>query len=137
MKSWRLLDHPADLFIEGTGDTREEALEALILGLISELHEGGVEGRETRTLAYTGEDRLRTTVGFLGELLYLAQQKLWLPAMCKVSEAQDDAIRAECAGEPYDPGRHRLAEIKAATFHDFLFEPQAQGGFIVRVLFDV
>lgn len=136
MKSWRLLDHTADLRIEGRGATRKEALEALLEGLVRELDSGSGAVGETRRIRYAGVDLADTVVGVLGEVLWLVNGERWLPRACRVTALSDTLAGVECRGAPLAPDAHGLSEIKAATFHDFEFAEE-EGGFAVRVVFDV
>jgi SHS2 domain-containing protein len=133
--TWRLLDHTADLRIEGRGPTREAALEALCEGLIHELG-GGVRPTQSRRLSYSGVDLTDTVVGLLGELLWTANGERWLASSCLVVWLTETGAEMSCEGAPLESGRARFTEIKAATYHDFEFVEEG-GEWAVRVVFDV
>lgn len=137
MKSWRLTDHTADLAIEATGESREEALEALCEGVVASVVEGEVAWGERRELTARGVDLTDTVVTLLGELLYTLLVERWAVHGVKVTRLADDEARLECVGEPIDPYRHHLEEVKAATYHDFHFEDDAEGRWRILALFDV
>ncbi len=139
MGRWRLLDHTADLAIEGRGGDGPEAVEALLAGLAAQITlPGTVEERERLRVTGTGEGREEALVTALGELLYHAERAGWVFRRGRAVEVSDDRVVLEIRGEPHVPGRHGpRAEIKAATYHDLAFAPCPDGGWIARVVFDV
>ncbi|GAB4260403.1 MAG: archease [Deferrisomatales bacterium] len=140
MGEWFVLEHTADLALEARGDSPEEALEALCLGLAAQVVDPRtVAPRETVEIVYEGMDRPETLVGALGELLYWIQTRGWAFHAFRVREAGERRIALAAWGEPRDPARHRVGtEIKAATYHGLRFErdPDRQQ-WVLRVLFDV
>jgi SHS2 domain-containing protein len=138
MKTWKLLDHTADLAIEGISDTPEGALEAVCEGLLSGvINAEKVNENEYKRLKVQGMDREDTVVSILGELLYLVLAERWAVARVGVVSLSSHRAELECAGEPLDLSRHSVEEVKAATFHNFLFAVDAEGLWHLRVVFDV
>jgi len=139
METWRLLDHTADIALEARASSPEGALHALCLGLAAQVvHCAEVRPVETRRVAAEGVDRTDAVVTLLGEFLYLLEVERWLPATVEVVRFEDTRIELGLRGEPHDPARHGpLSEVKAATFHDFFFAPDADGTWQLRVIFDV
>ena len=138
--TWRLLEHTADLALEGRGDDPEEALEALCLGLMKQITDtGAVRAAHKVPIRAEGMDRAETLVSALGELLYRVNVRGWVFCGFAADEVGDNRIRITARGELRDPKRHPVdLEIKAATYHDLRFEPDSsQGGWVVRVIFDV
>ncbi len=139
MGCWRLLDHTADLAIEGRGSNGPEAVEALLSGLAAQITlPGRVEGRERLRVTGTGESREEALVAALGELLYHVDRVGWVFRHGRAVEVSDDRVVLELRGEIHAPGRHGpRTEIKAATYHDLAFAPCPDGGWLARVVFDV
>lgn len=135
LMNWRLLNHTADIRIEGRGETREKALGALVAGLLHEVGGAGAPGAGTRRIACEGVDLADTVVGLLGEALWLVNGERWLPSSCTVESLSDTRAEAACAGAPIGDASG-MTEIKAATFHDFEFFEDS-GEWVVRVVFDV
>ena len=139
MSDWRLLDHTADLALEGRGSSPEAALAAVCRGLLEQLlGEASVFARESRTVEVEGVDRTDVAVTVLGELLFLVQVERWLPARVEGGRFDEEWGMLAMMGEPFDPNRHTLVqEIKAATFHDYVLEKREDGLYHLRVVFDV
>jgi SHS2 domain-containing protein len=138
MKSWTTLDHTADLAIEGVADTAEGALEAVCEGLLANLCDvNKVSKNKTIQIKANGIDEADTIVSLLGELLYTVLVERFAVAGVRVVSLSKVAAQLECEGEILDPQRHAVKEVKAATFHDFSFAPDAGGLWRLRVVFDV
>lgn len=138
MGTWRSLEHTADLALEGEGASREEALEALLLGLMNQISDPEkVRPTERVPLEAQGFDLPETLVSALNELLYLVNGKGWVFHGFEAREASANYIRAVGIGEPRDARRHAFdLEIKAATYHDLSFALEG-GHWKIRVLFDI
>lgn len=137
MKSWEVLNHTADLCLRGKGETPSEALWALCEGFISELSENRGRPLQTRLIEVSGQDTASVVVSFFGELIYLALGEGWVPAKVLEASLSETGARAEVAGEPFDPARHNLHEIKAATYHGLTLEKTGENRYELTVLFDV
>lgn len=138
MRKWIQLEHTADLSVMGEGDTREEALLALLEGLSAQIIDPGtVRKSGERAIEAEGVDTEDAVVTLLGELIYLIYVKNWLPAGFEGVELTGESAKVVAGGEKYDPSRHRLlTEIKAATYHDYDFSKGADGLWRVRAVFD-
>jgi SHS2 domain-containing protein len=140
MGHWRLLDHTADLALEARGDTAEEALAALCLGLMAQISDlNAVEPKDEVTVEADGFDAPETLVSALGEILYWVNVRDRVFSDFQICEVSENRIRLIARGEPRDPARHAFdLEIKAATYHDLAFGPDLHsGGWRARVIFDV
>ena len=138
MRKWIQLEHTADLSVMGEGDTREEALLALLEGFTAQIIDPGtVRRHEEKSVEAEGVDTEDAVVTLLGELIYLIYVKNWLPAGFESVELTGESAKAVVRGEKYDPSRHRfLTEVKAATYHDYDFSMGADGLWRVRAVFD-
>jgi SHS2 domain-containing protein len=76
-------------------------------------------------------------VEFLGEIVYLFDAEGFVAGDVRVGPAGAGGFRAELRGEAYDPARHTTrAAVKAVTYHA-LDVSQSNGGWAVRVTFDL
>ena len=73
---------------------------------------------------------------WLNELLYVLAAEELLLSRFEVKRVEGLRLEAVVVGEPVDPARHRLGEIKAATYHQMLVE-RRNGSWFARVIFDV
>ncbi len=138
MLPYRQFYHTADLGIEVFGGTAGELFTNAafaIFDLITDLN--CVEARETRTIKMEGVDQDDLLVNFLREALYLFNGEHWLAKKFRLLEFGDNRLVAEAAGEPFDPGRHRIeTELKAVTYHQLGIRKTPEG-FTTKVVFDV
>ena len=67
-------------------------------------------------------------VAWLSEMLYLYEVDSFLAAGATISHLTETELRAEVAGEPFDPARHRVAgHVKAITYHGLEIARDAAG----------
>jgi SHS2 domain-containing protein len=140
MRTWKLLEHTADLAIEARGANEAEAVEALCLALLAQITDAGRVGAlESLRIVVDGLDRSETLVSVLGEILFRVNVEGWLFAEFRVHEASAHRIAVEAVGERRDPARHPFdLEVKAATYHELYSAPRKDGaGWVIRMIFDV
>jgi len=143
---YRLLDHTADLGIEASGETREEALGWAALGLTHVLTgrpQPQPATRPDRELVFFVEapDLPALVVAFLSELLWYFESEdlLWIGGGVEFGKSDDGILRLDVRGNVcvMDAKAHgRGVEVKAVTYHDLAFAP-APGGWILRALLDI
>ena len=81
--------------------------------------------RDVRCTAVGPEGLL---VAWLSELLYLYEVDGFLAAGSTISRLTETELRAEVAGEAFDPARHRAAgHVKAVTYHGLEITRDADG----------
>ncbi len=138
MGTWRTLEHTADLALEGEGASREEAVEALCLGLMSQVTEPKrVRESDRVPVVAEGFDDAETVVSALNELLYLVNVKGWVFRRFEALEVSPTRVRVVGVGEPRDSIRHPFdLEVKAATYHDLSIAFDGDR-WKIRVLFDI
>ncbi len=141
---YRIMEHTADLVIEADGGDAGETL-----GLAGQALSSIVTGRDSlHALKPDGElvfrvkapDRDALAVAFLCELLWFLESEntLWIGGGATVAET-DEGWVADVSGNAvvYDPSRHgQGTEVKAITYHDVAFGPNA-GGWKLHVLVDI
>lgn len=129
---------PADLLVEATGGTLEEAFANAALAMFNAITPlEGVEEAEAFEVEAEGEDLPGLLFNFLDELLYMNDTELLVASSVDV-ELDLGRLRAtaECRGERFDPGKHVPGiAIKAVTFHMMSIEERG-GGWAIRVVFD-
>jgi len=138
MKSYKLLNHTADIGIEVWGKTKKELFANTVesmFDLIVDLT--GINNVNEKVVAIKGADAEDLLVNFLREALYLFNGKRWLVKKCKILELTAGQIVAQLQGEPYDSDKHQLKkEIKAVTYHGLSIKKTARG-WKGKVIFDV
>ena len=126
------LEHTAELELQldaasETGVFRE-ALEAL-----GELIGDGAFGKAvSREIVVAASDRAALLVGWLDELVFLAETEDLVADAVERLELDGDTLTATVRAHRGQP-RHL---VKAATYHDLVFE-RAGGGFTATVVLDV
>lgn len=123
---FRLVDHTADLAIEATGDTRDEAIAEACLGLSSVItgkpdpRHLGIPDREIR-FVLEAPDADALLVAVLSELLWLYESEdvVWLGGGVRIEDS-GALLRATATGNGlhHAPAIHgRGVEVKAVTYH--------------------
>ncbi len=133
-----MLEHPADVGFLAYGATLEELFANAALALLSlgcELE--GIEERERRELAATGEDTEALLYAWLAEILAVADAEQMVFRRVELTALEPGRARGIAHGEKFDRARHRAGtSIKAVTYHQFRVE-QTPDGWRARVYLDV
>jgi len=135
---FRILEHPADLGIEGSGGTLAKAFEGCARGLVSIF----VDPSSVRTLAerritLTALDADQLLVKWLEEVLYLYDGGGFIVRKPTITNLTDTNLEATLRGESFDPKRHRSRlDVKAITYHQLLIRRRA-GSFVASVYVDI
>jgi SHS2 domain-containing protein len=129
MRSFRILEHTADVGFEAFGSTREEtfvnAARALI-DLVVDLDT--IDPREEVTLQVQGADPESVLVNWLSELLYLHDAEGWLFRDFEIQNLRDDSLSAIARGEKFHRPRHQAKLlVKAITYHQLALERTPEG----------
>ena len=138
MNRFELLEHTADMGIAAEAETRAELFRQMALGL-RQIITGCVDIRAEIyvEVEVTGKDDEELLVSWLGELVFLMETRLFLPAEIDIRDVKEHSLKARLGGETYVPGRHYLErEIKAVTYHQIKLEPVAEG-WTARVYVDL
>ena len=139
MKNYSFPEHTADLIVEAEGETPEEALEALAEGLFVAMGAGPGRARPERavTVSASGADRAETAVSLFSEVFWTVYGCGFAPSDARVISFGEMNAEMEVRGEDFDPARHELTEVKAATYHEFACRRTLKGAWRMRVLFDL
>jgi SHS2 domain-containing protein len=138
MKTYKVLDHTADIGIEVWGKTKKElfgnAVEAMFDLMVDIQYINAVEEKNVKVAGADIEDLL---VNFLREELYLFNGKKWIVKQCKLLKLTAGQIVAQVQGESYDSDKHQLKkEIKAVTYHGISVKKTNQS-WKAKIIFDV
>ncbi len=138
MKTYRPIDHTADLGIEVSGKSEKELYRnagIAVHDMIADLR--SVRPREVRNIGVEGRDREDLMINFLREILYLYNGESWLLKNLTILKMEGGRIEATLRGEAFDRSRHALKqEIKAVTYHQAEVK-ETPRGWKAKVIFDV
>jgi len=137
----RVLDHTADTGLEVEGPTLAAVVEGAACGMIELLVEdpliGGSE-KSSRKLRVSGAEPSLLLRNVLRELLYLHTTEGLVWEECRVSIRESDhGLTAECVIDGRGEGGPALTEIKGVTLHGLVAEPDEDGRWLARVIFDL
>ena len=133
---YRYLEHTSEVGIEGTGETCQEAFEAVAEG-VAALLGAWFPGRGTaRAISVSASDREALLAAWVDELLYLHEAEDLVFGGFRVDrvtvvEASGRAIVAPAEGRPLEG-----VGVKAATYHRVLVTG-GDGRWTARVFVDV
>ena len=134
---FEVIEHTADVGIIAYGRSLEELFANAAVGMMSFLIDvTSVRLLQQRTLTADADDREGLLIAWLNELLVLLNADGFVPGRLTVRDLTGTQLRADVAGEPVDPARHRFhLDVKAATYHGL--EIKHDGLWQARVIFDV
>lgn len=134
---FEVIEHTADVGIIAYGRSLEELFANAAVGMMSFLIDlASLRLIQQRTVTADADDREGLLIAWLNELLVLLNADGFVPGRFTVRDLTDTRLRAEVAGEPVDPRRHRFhLDVKAATYHGL--EIKHDGLWQARVIFDV
>jgi SHS2 domain-containing protein len=136
-KDFELIDHTADAGVVAYGADLGQAFANAAKALFSLVVElGSVAEVIYRDLELAAPDQEDLLVAWLNELIYLFDTENVLFKRFEVT-VLDNRLEARVYGEKVDSSRHRLKTgVKAATYH-LLEVSKDDGGYRVRVIFDI
>jgi SHS2 domain-containing protein len=129
MRSFRILEHTADVGFEAFGSTREETFANAARALTHlSVDLDAIDPREEVTLQVQGTDPEDLLVNWLSELLYLHDAEGWLFRDFEILNLQDDSLSARARGEKFHRSRHQAKLlVKAITYHQLALERTPEG----------
>jgi SHS2 domain-containing protein len=138
MPGFSFLEHPSDIGILATGQSRESALVEGSKGLTAILADPtGIQLLEERLIRISGSDIASQVVNWLDELLFLFDTEGMLFADFRIDAWTASEIHGCGRGEPFDATKHELrTAVKAVTYHQFDMRETA-GGWELRVFVDL
>lgn len=129
----RWLEHVGEAELEVESGSEEDVFVDALKGLAELLGED-VEGgaSSTQPVVVRAPNRASLLVGWLEELLWVAERDGVVPEAVEAIELDGEELRAEVRLRDGPP----RPLVKAVTWHELCFEPVA-AGFRARVVFDV
>jgi len=140
--TFELVDHTGDVGLRVRAESLEGLFETAATGMLSVMLENpeSVRPIQRREMVVRGADVEELFVNWLSELnfLFSTEGKLFSKFRVHSIEMNRTALlKAQIAGEGYDPARHELRlEIKAVTFHK-LFVGRRDDHWEAQVIFDI
>lgn len=140
MKRYEFMPHTGEAKFRAYGRTLGEAFGNAALALASLMYEPGlVDCTESREVSVSGGDLQRLLLGFLEEVLFLAETGTFLTAGFDSVEIEKSAegfgLAAELGGTSSTEGTEFHGEVKAITYSEMMVE-QGESPF-VQVVVDV
>lgn len=135
---YRFLEHTSDIGVWARGATREEALIASSLGLVSILVDPApFRPIEERYFKAAGSDEAAQIVNWLNEILFFFDTEGIVFVEFVIDSWKEHEIIGHARGERLDIDRHEFrTAVKAATYHQFESH-QTPDGWEIRVFVDV
>ena len=135
---FELLEHTSDIGVLARGATREEALIAASMGLVSVIASvEKIRPYEERYLKATGMDEAAQIVNWLNEILFFFDTEGLIFVEFAIASWTVDEITGYARGEFMDTTKHEFrTAVKAATYHQFESHP-APDGWEIRVFVDI
>ena len=136
MRSFKLIEHTADIGIVAYGNTIMEAFANAAYGLFSIITDiKRVREVESRTVEISEMDMEAVLFAWLNHLIYLFDTEMLLLKRFDIIELTECQLKATCYGEKYDPSHHHLKiGVKSATYHMMSIDREKNQ---VQVIFDV
>ena len=137
-KSFKIIDHTADVGIVAYGANVEELFSSAALALFSLITElESVEEKLHLDLEVSSEGRDSLLIEWLNELIYLFDVKHILFNRFDIESLTHNELKATCYGENFDPMKHKIKMgVKAATYHMLRLEKNG-GGYKSQIIFDI
>jgi SHS2 domain-containing protein len=129
---------PADLLVEGTGTTLEEAVANVALGMLNVITPlEGITEKETYFAEAKGTDLESLLFNLLDEILYLNDSEGLTAKNLKVKiDEKNFRAKAEGQGERFSAATHQVGiAVKAVTYHMMSIEKKGDT-WVVQMVFD-
>ena len=138
MTRFEILDHTADIGLQGYGKTLEELFAHMALGMFSLIAETTtIQPMASIPILAQAEGPELLLAAWLREILFAAARDQMVFVNCRVHQVMPAGMTGEVTGEVADPQRQTIfREIKAVTQHA-LSVRQEGDLWTARVLFDV
>ncbi|KJU84736.1 hypothetical protein MBAV_003076 [Candidatus Magnetobacterium bavaricum] len=138
MPGYKEIDIAGDIGLKIYGSNLEELFINAALGLYSFITDvDDLRGTTSITVDVTEETTPRLLVAWLNELIYRFDVDDFIGKTVVITDIDEQHIRAELTGEPFDIHRHqRGILVKAATYHQLNIDKQGQQ-LIATVICDV
>jgi SHS2 domain-containing protein len=137
-EAFEILDHTADVGIIAYGADFRKLFSNAALALFSLITDlESIQENLHLDLEVRSEDRDSLLVDWLNELIYCFDSKYILFDRFDIESLTDNALKATCYGEDFDPNRHKIKiGIKAATYHQLRVDTD-DNGYKAQIILDV
>jgi SHS2 domain-containing protein len=129
MRSFRTLEHTADVGFEPFGASREEVFAnaaRALMDIIVDLD--SIEPCEALALEISGHDPESVLVNWLSEILYRHDAEGWLFRDFEIQRLDSHSLGAVVRGEEFQRPRHQAKLlVKAITYHQLELEETPHG----------
>lgn len=137
MRRYESIDHTADTGIIAYGATLEELFENAAFGMFDLTFQlGSVAGDVDRSIIAAGDDREELLVGWLSQLLAIADAEGLAFRAFSVDRLEEGGVQGVAHGGSSDGLELRGPPVKAVTYHDLAVVDVPEGHW-ARVVFDV
>jgi SHS2 domain-containing protein len=137
-EAFDIIDHTADIGIIAHGADAKELFSNAALALFSLITDlESIQEKSHLDLEVCSEDRESLIVDWLNELIYCFDSKHILFNRFDIESLTDNALKATCHGEDFDPNKHRMKiGIKAATYHMLTLDTD-DDGYRAQIILDI
>ena len=137
-EAFQILDHTADIGIIAYGADLKELFSNAALALFNVITDlETIQEKSHLDLEVCSEDRDSLLVDWLNELICCFDSKHVLFGRCDIETLTDNALKATCYGEDFDPNRHEIKTgVKAATYHMLRVDTD-DNGYRAKIILDI
>jgi SHS2 domain-containing protein len=143
MREFSILDHTADVMIEGVGKSIEEAFESIALALINVMinHNNITAKSKIKDKIQVRTKNIEDVlIDFLNKLIFLKDVKKFVFSDIKVKISQDDevfVVEFELFGDYYNSGNYDFeVDVKGASYSGLEIK-ELNGKYVCRCIVDV
>jgi SHS2 domain-containing protein len=138
VKPFEVIEHTADIGIVAYGADIKQLFANAAIGLFNLMADlENLKEDVKRQIELSAEDVEVLLVEWLNELIYISEVEHIIFKRFEINQFSNTRLKATCFGEKTKPGQHRLKrEIKAATYHMLKLNKE-DGGYQVRIIFDI
>ncbi|PJE57483.1 MAG: hypothetical protein COU82_01740 [Candidatus Portnoybacteria bacterium CG10_big_fil_rev_8_21_14_0_10_38_18] len=134
-KGYKILEHPSDVRVQASGDSKEELFLNAMKGMVAVLRPKMKDKKEKikNKIKVKSVDINALLVDFLSEVLYLSHVNKEIYTDVKFSRFSDKELAGELFGNKVESFGE---DIKAVTYHDLKIEKK-DGLYEATILFDI
>jgi SHS2 domain-containing protein len=130
---YRWVEHTGELELLIEAPTEASVFAEALEAFVELVSDGGGPDGEREEIALESEDHEALLADWLGELIYLAETKRFVPDRLADLELDGGRLRASVRGHRGAPRQL----VKAATLHKLRLEPAEGSGWLAQVVLDV
>jgi len=132
-KGYKILEHPSDVRVQASGDSKEELFLNAMKGMNEVLKSAPIKKTVNQRIVVNSFDLNALLVDFLSEVLYLSHVNKEIYTDVKFSRFSDKELAGELFGNKVESFGE---DIKAVTYHDLKIEKK-DGLYEATILFDI